>query len=121
LGLFLIQRVKKMLIDFIQLEFIDLKLRKLCQWLEDETGLCFTNTSLYRMDSEGVHGVLPLRGIDLRMRSQIIGEAIVRWINANWIYDPARPSIMCAIIHGKGSSLHIHLQTHPNTTKRVQA
>ena len=108
-----------MLIDFMQLEFIDIKARRLCKWLEDETGLCFTNTSLYRMDGEGVHTVLPLRGIDLRMRSYAIGEAIVKEINANWIYDPERPSIMCAILHGKGANLHIHLQTHYSTTKRI--
>ena len=105
----------------MQLEFIDIKARTLCKWLEDETGLCFTNTSLYRMDDDGVHGVLPLRGVDLRMRSQAIGEIIVQEINLNWIYDPARPAFKCAKLHGKGSNLHIHLQTHHNTTKRVQA
>ena len=110
-----------MLIDFMQLEFIDIKARKLCKWLEDETGLCFTNTSLYRMDGEGVHSVLPLRGIDLRMRNQLIGETIIQVINCNWIYDPARPSMMCAILHGKGANLHIHNQAHRNTTKRIQA
>lgn len=108
-----------MLLDFMQLEFIDIKMRILIKWIEDETGLCFKGTSFYRMDGEGVHSVLPLRGVDLRMRNIPIGEAIVKEINANWVYDPDRTAKSCALLHGKGANLHIHLQTHPNTIKRT--
>jgi len=68
-------------IDIGQLEFIDLKLRKILRHLEIETGYEFTITSLYRIGDKGVHGTLPLRGADLRMRNQQIGEAIAKLIN----------------------------------------
>ena len=108
-----------MRIDIAQLEYIDKTLRDLLVWLEADTGLEFTITSQYRMDDDGVHGALPLRGTDLRMRSLEHGESIVRLINSKWIYDPKRLAFRCAILHGKGSNLHIHLQTHPNTIKRA--
>ena len=107
-----------MLIDIGQLEFIDPKLRKLAVWVENETGWQPTITSLYRIDDEGVHGQIPLRGLDLRMRSQEIGEAIERKINNVWLYDHMRPAYRCARLHGKGANLHIHLQVHTNTVKR---
>lgn len=107
-----------MRIDIGQLEFIDKKLRIIVEWLEESTGQDFTITSLFRLDDSGVHGVLPLRGIDFRMRSQQVGEAIVKHINSFWQYDPRRPSMQCAILHGKGSNLHIHVQSNVNTIKR---
>lgn len=104
-----------MKIDIGQLEFIDIKLRRILLWLEYETGLEFTVTSLYRMDDPGVHGVLPLRGTDLRMRCEDLGHKIVTLINQKWTYDPNRPTFCCAILHGEGANMHIHLQVHPNT------
>ena len=110
-----------MKIDVSQLEFIDKKLRVLLVWLEEEMGQEFIITSLYRVDDDGVHGQIPLRGADIRMKNIQVGESIVQYINSKWVYDPARGAFMCAILHGKGPQLHIHLQTHPNTAKRVQA
>lgn len=107
-----------MRIDVAQLEFIDKNLRAIISWLENHTGLQFTITSLYRLDDNGVHGALPLRGVDLRMRNIGIGDAIVKEINDNWQYDSKRESFKCAILHGKGSNLHIHLQVHTNTVKK---
>lgn len=107
-----------MRIDTNQLEFIDKKLRTLLTWLELNTGLEFTITSLYRIGDEGVHGCLPLRGIDLRMRSPALGHQMTKLINAAWRYDTERPGLSCAIAHGKGSGLHLHLQVHPNTVIR---
>ena len=107
-----------MRIDINQLEFIELKLRTIATWLEAQTGLEFTATSLCRIGDTGVHGAIPLRGIDIRMRSTDIGEALQNMINASWQYDPERPNMNCALLHGKQSNMHIHLQTHPRTIKR---
>jgi hypothetical protein len=57
-----------MQIDLKQLEFIDPKLREIALAVEDEFGEQVI-TSLYRIDDAGVHGTLPLRGIDLRCLS----------------------------------------------------
>lgn len=107
-----------MKLDIAQLEFIDKKLRLMVVWLELETGLEFTSTSLYRIGGNGVHSVLPLRGLDLRMRNKHIGRNIESLINDNWEYDPSRPHKNICKLHGKGSNLHLHLQTHTNTKRR---
>ena len=89
--------------------------RKLTAWVEKQTGLEFTITSIYRGDDDGVHGTLPVRGIDLRCRSLEIGISIEALINKFWIYDPKRPGKKCCFLHGHDSNLHFHLQVHPNT------
>lgn len=101
--------------DFKQLEYLDVKLRVLLKWLEESTGLEFTETSSYRVGTGSVHNTLPCRGYDLRMRCRVIGEAIESYINSKWVYDPSRPEKKCAVLHGKGSELHLHLQVHSNT------
>lgn len=105
-----------MRIDIGQLEFIDKTLRTIL--LETEsTGLDFTITSLLRIGDGGVHGTLPLRGTDLRMRDHVIGLAIESKINTEWKYDPTRPEKKCAYLHGEGANLHLHIQVHPNTVR----
>lgn len=101
--------------DIIQLEYVDEKLRKMVIWLEESTGFELTETSRYRMNDDGVHGQLPVRGIDLRCRNYEIGAAIERHINRYWVYDEPRPAMKCCVLHGKGLNLHLHLQVHPNT------
>ena len=108
-----------MKIDIAQLEFVDRNLRSIIVWLEKQTGLEFTGTSLYRIGDSGVHGQLPVRGCDLRIRNENIGKAIEQEINNAWEYDPNRPDKKCAFLHGSGSNLHLHLQVHPNTRARA--
>lgn len=110
-----------MRLDIAQLEFVHIVLRQMILWLEAETGLEFTGTSLYRIGDSGVHGQLPLRGIDLRMRNLAIGKAVEAEINAYWAYDRSRPHLNCALLHGEGSSLHLHLQVCDRTTVREQS
>ena len=107
-----------MKIDLMQLEFIDIKLRKMATELEVMTRLTFEVTSLYRIGDDGVHGTLPLRGIDLGCSNINIGEQIEKFVNDLWQYDPTRPSMKCAMVHNVSSGLHLHLQVHPNTKKR---
>ena len=102
-------------IDVLQLEFIDKQLRNILVWLEKQTGFKVTITSLYRIGDSGVHGVMPLRGLDLRMRGKWAGQVMEDIINRSWLYDPERPTKKCAKLHGDGANLHLHLQVHPNT------
>ena len=106
-----------MRIDLGQLAFVDANLREIATELEARTGVEFTVTSLFRIGDPGVHGQLPLRGVDLRMRDAETGTTIANDINRRWVYDPKRPELACAVLHGDGPNLHLHLQTHPNTAR----
>lgn len=102
--------------DYKQLEYLHPKLRELLGWLEDTTGLEFTETSSYRVGEGSVHNTIPCRGYDLRCRNQRIGQAICDHINLHWDYDASRPSIDCCVLHGEGYNLHLHLQVHDKTS-----
>jgi hypothetical protein len=102
-------------ISISNLKFINKTLRELAEWVEVETGVAFTITSLFRIEDSGVHGTMPLRGIDLRMRDATIGKAVETLINEYWVYDYKRPRLKCALFHDAGTGLHLHLQTHKNT------
>lgn len=102
--------------DVHQLSFVDRRLRTLIEWMEEEIGVEFIATSLYRIGDPGNHGQLPLRAIDLRMRSQLIGESIERFVNDHWDYDPQRPDMKCVILHGP--ALHLHVQVSGNTRRK---
>ena len=104
--------------DIGQFEFFDPKLRMIGVWIEQETGVEFTATSFYRIGDDGCHGQLPLRAKDLRCRLKALGEVIADHINEHWQYDPSRPGLKCAVLHGEGSNSHIHIQVHPNTKRR---
>lgn len=77
-------------------------------------------TSAYRPREEGVHGTMPVRGIDRRCRDRTGGLAIVLWVNHQWIYDIDRPYMQCCIYHDTGQGPHLHFQTHPNTTRKEE-
>ena len=75
-----------------------------------------TFTSAYREKGNGVHSVVPCRGMDIRSWHYDDPQTVVDDINVHWRYDPLkRPEKMCAILHDTGSGNHIHLQTHDNT------
>ncbi len=104
-----------MRIDIDQIEFINKKLRDIVTGLEEDTGLKFTVTSIYRDGDKGVHGTMPVRGIDLRCRHAKLGRIIEEIINTKYQYDSKRPELDCCFLHGEGYNLHLHIQVHPNT------
>lgn len=77
-------------------------------------------TSGYRKGDRGVHGTIPCRGLDVRSRIYADrAEAIAAAINRKFVYDPQRPHLKVAVLHGKGKNRHLHLQVHPATTLRA--
>lgn len=104
-----------MRIDYKQMEFIHPMLRAVLADIEDFMDIEPTLTSLYRMEDEGVHGTLPLRGADIRCQDRDLGEEIELAINGAWQYDPKRPEMKVCIFHDTGDGPHLHLQVHPNT------
>ncbi len=99
-----------------QLEFIDPKLRQIFEDLEQFFGE-LTVTSLYRIGDKGVHGQLPLRGIDVRCHDPARGKMAESYMNNLWNYDPNRPEMKVCIFHDVGKGAHLHLQSHPNSTR----
>jgi len=102
----------------MQLEFIDLKLRHMAIETESSFRVEFEITSLYRIGDNGVHGQLPLRGLDFGCRHEAIGKAVEGYVNSYWQYDPSRPEKVCCMYHKtKTGQYHLHLQVHPNTVR----
>jgi len=106
-----------MKIDIKNLEFINETLRTICTEVEKETGVELTVTSLFRIGDTGVHGQLPLRGIDFRVKDILVGRLIEKKINQKWIYDTYRHKMKCALLHDVGQGLHLHVQAHANTIR----
>jgi len=75
-------------------------------------------TSTLRPGDKGVHGTVPVRGIDLRCRNISFGRLVETFINSRWVYDPRRESLAVCICHDTGRGLHLHLQVHPETRRR---
>jgi len=107
-----------MRIDLRQLKFIEMTMSEMLSDIEHELGFEFLGTSFYRDGDSGVHGQMPLRGVDVRCRVDVIGDAIEAYVNNRWQYDPERPQKKCCIYHDVGQGKHLHFQVHPNTQKR---
>lgn len=110
-----------MLIDLAQLEFIRPTLRKmvLSTEVEFKHDMLFKVTSLYRIGDNGVHGQLPLRGIDIACTDSQVGERVAAWVNNHYIYDHTRPWMKCCMFHDVGLGPHLHFQVHPNTRRQL--
>lgn len=107
-----------MKLDIQQLEFVDPLLRQITQQIETELCVEFTITSIYRIGDKGVHGTLPVRGIDWQCRNDSFGEFIESYINALYAYDYTRPEMKVCMYHDAGTGAHLHIQVHPNTRLR---
>ncbi len=106
-----------MKLDIEQLEFIDKKLREIALAVESQFEVEFTITSLYRIGDSGVHGVLPLRAIDLRCHDRHLGMLVKDFVNNHWSYDPNREQMGCAVFGDQNHLDNVHLQVHPNTVR----
>jgi hypothetical protein len=106
-------------LDLNQLDFVHPTLRQIVLETQERFGFIFVVTSMYRINDPGVHGVLPLRGIDIRCRNYSLAKVIEGEVNYLWDYDPDRPTRKVCVAHGEQSNFHLHFQVHPNT-KRVE-
>lgn len=66
----------------------------------------------------------PYRAIDVRVGTlagdhQSAAEAIGAFLNARYVYDPARPTMVVAYTVPHGTGPHVHLQVHASTGLRV--
>jgi len=84
-------------------------------------------TSFYRAGDDGVHGTVPIRGMDVRhygtrpgalaaTKADGADEAAkyAASVNALWEYDHKRPNKVVAFVEDD----HLHLQVHENTKRR---
>ena len=108
-----------MKIDIMQLEFIDKNLRLIATEAGTHFGVEFAITSLYRISDNGVHGTLPLRGLDMRCKDKDLGLLVSKHINSRWIYDSKRPRKVCCVFHDAGSGFHLHIQVCNKTKRRA--
>ena len=95
------------------------KLTDIILWVVNFTGeIVITSArryrSLYKNDS-GMHLTDPLRAVDCRYYIYNNPQAIVDLINKNFIYDPRRKKLKCAVFHDTGMGKHFHLQCHERT------
>ena len=108
-------------IDYANLEFIDPMVREIVLAVHEEFPEANTITSLLRipLNQGSTHETLPLRATDLRCWDDDLGEAIEKWVNTRWLYDPSRPHKKVCMYHENrsGGGKHLHFQSHPNTVK----
>ncbi len=88
------------------------------EWIYEKHDQNLVITSGFRKDDPGVHGQVPLRGIDIRSRIYSDPERLCRLVNDRWEYDTKRAEKDCALLHGVDFNKHIHLQVHPRTKRR---
>ena len=68
-----------------------------------------------QLHSNDLHGVIPVRAIDIRSWIYDNPEKIEQIINTRYTYDPQRPEYQCCVYHTTGHGMHFHIQVHPRT------
>jgi len=97
------------------------KLIPIVEYIARHWGLVVTEFHRHQKHPNDLHGVFPVRAIDLRTWCYPAGipEAIVEEVNDEWEYDPKRPGqYKVAQIHNVGQGIHFHIQVHHNTIRR---
>jgi hypothetical protein len=97
-------------------------LMKIILWVAKNHGVMFTEYYREQEHPNDLHGVIPVRAVDIRSWDYNGGadraQAIEQEINDKWIYDPERPGMQVAILHDSGRGMHFHIQVHPRTRGR---
>ena len=109
---------KSVLYSLLAVEY-DETLIDILMWLADEYPERIIITCGYRPGDKGVHGTIPCRGVDLRSRIFKSPDRVVNYINLVWEYDHTRPEKKVALFHDVGKGYHFHIQTHPNTRRKI--
>jgi hypothetical protein len=96
---------------------VDPTLVEIIGWLALLHGITITEGWRRQRHSNDLHGVVPVRAIDVRSWDYPDPEAVAREINETWQYDPERPEKQCCVLHDIGEGMHLHIQVHPNTRR----
>ena len=115
MNLFLTIKDKVVFKELLSCAYHD-KMIELLLWFNDTFKYFPVITSAYREGDNGVHGTIPCRGIDFRVRGKM-ADCMAAEINKTWVYDFKRPEKVVAIHHNVYGE-HLHLQVHDNTALR---
>jgi hypothetical protein len=88
--------------------------------IAEKHGLIIDESYRDQLNPNDLHGLDPVRAVDLSSTCYEIGQnyRIMDEINERWIYDPERPAMRVAMIHDAGQGIHFHIQVHPRTRER---
>ena len=81
---------------------VDPMLIEIMGWLALLHGLTITEGWRRQRHVNDLHGVVPVRAIDIRSRDYEDPEAVVAEINDTYQYDPDRPNKKVCILHDVG-------------------
>jgi len=96
----------------------DPMLCRIVRWIcEEWSEVIITESYRDKRHKNDLHGVIPVRAIDLRSLIYVKPELVANKINKHWQYDPERPSMKVAVYHDTGEGPHFHVQVHPNTVR----
>ena len=90
-------------------------------WILHGTSLLRTAEEDKALKGSGVH--VDGRGFDVRTKGQPKKnvDALAKYVNDRWQYDPARPKLLVCFTEPHGSGPHAHFQVHPKTRRRPVA
>lgn len=95
------------------------KLFRVLRWWKRNFGkLVITEGFRPKKHVNDLHGVYPVRAVDLRSWIYEDPEEVARICNRTWTYDPSRPRFKVCVYHNAGSGAHFHVQVHPMTENR---
>ena len=88
-------------------------------WVAQTYGVMVTESYREKKHMNDLHGVLPMRAIDIRSWDYPDGKdrEIYNKINTMWQYDHERPKMKCCVWHDSGQGEHFHLQVGYNTRR----
>lgn len=107
-------------VDIRQISFFHYLLTELLSDLYDYAGPQMM-TGLWGTWGSGVHGTIPLRAVDIGSLDHETGVRLQDYLNSRWEYDPKRPGMNVALWHNAGRGWHLHIQSHPNTSRKTLA
>lgn len=89
-----------------------------CWIMRDNEGGVITEGFRIQKHKNDLHGLIPVRAIDIRSWCYSNPASIEKRINFYWQYDYNRPDMKVCFFHNDQGE-HFHIQVHPHTRRRV--
>lgn len=89
-------------------------------WLSEFKRLTITESFRHMRHPNDLHGVKPVRAIDIRSWDYADPQAIAERVNEVWQYDPDRPWMQVCVYHESkpgADDWHFHVQVHQKTRR----